>query len=304
MQPNRRRGRGKAAASIALVEAAATILKEIQPASVRAVCYRLFVLGLIKDMSKNSTGKVGTQLVTAREEGVIPWEWIVDETREAERVSTWEDPDAIIRAAVRSYRRDYWQDQPNRVEIWSEKGTIRGTLAPVLHEHGVSFRVMHGFASATALNSAAEDSIASDKPLTVLYLGDWDPSGLNMSEVDLPARLARYGGELKIKRIALTEADVGPGTTLPSFSADTKTGDSRHEWFVYRYGSRCWELDAMNPAILRQRVEDEITALLDVDRWNHAITIEKAERESMGDFMRAWNLSKSQPDPKYSEGRT
>ena len=33
----------------------------------------------------------------------------------------------------RSYRRDRWADQPEWVEIWSEKGTVRGTIAPVLH---------------------------------------------------------------------------------------------------------------------------------------------------------------------------
>ena len=29
-------------------------------------------------------------LKEAREQGDIPWEWIVDETRELERVSTWD----------------------------------------------------------------------------------------------------------------------------------------------------------------------------------------------------------------------
>jgi len=119
-------------------------------------------MGLIPDMSKNSTNKVSTQLVWAREKGMVPWEWIVDETREAESVSTWSDPDQIIRAAVKGYRRNYWQDQQVRVEVWSEKGTVRGTLAPVLNKLGVTFRVMHGFASATAINEIAEMSNTSD----------------------------------------------------------------------------------------------------------------------------------------------
>jgi hypothetical protein len=52
---------------------------------------------------------------------------------------------------ARSYRRDFWQQQPERVEVWSEKGTIRGVLQPVLDEYGVGFRVMHGFGSATTI---------------------------------------------------------------------------------------------------------------------------------------------------------
>jgi hypothetical protein len=83
--------RGKGKASLDLIEAAKEVLTEIQPASVRAVCYRLFVRKLIKDMSKGSVDRVGVQLVYAREKGIIPWEWIVDETRGLESIKCWKD---------------------------------------------------------------------------------------------------------------------------------------------------------------------------------------------------------------------
>jgi hypothetical protein len=60
-------GRGKSPKTVALIEAAFSILEEIQPASVRAVCYRLFTLGLIKNMDKAETNKVSTQLTWATE---------------------------------------------------------------------------------------------------------------------------------------------------------------------------------------------------------------------------------------------
>lgn len=298
MMPTKRQGRGKSRAALDLIEASHEILLEIQPASVRAVCYRLFTLGLISDMSKASTNKVSRQLVYAREQGIIPWEWVVDETREAERVSTWDNPDAIINAAVRGYRRDYWQDQPVRVEVWSEKGTVRGTVAPVLHEYGVTFRVMHGFASATALNAIAEASNESEKPLIALYVGDFDPSGMYMSEVDLPERLARYGSTVTLGRIALLNTDT---LSLPSFDVETKVKDGRYDWYRTRYGQRCWELDAMPPPLLRQRVEAEIRAHIIMDRWEHAVAVERAETQSMADFLAAWH-SKLRPATKYSQG--
>lgn len=68
--------RGKGKETLALVDAIKKILEEIQPASVRAACYRLFVRKLIDDMSKGSVDKVGKQLVYAREEGIVPWEWV------------------------------------------------------------------------------------------------------------------------------------------------------------------------------------------------------------------------------------
>lgn len=110
-----------------LIQASYDILEEIEPATVRAVCYRLFTAGIIPDMSERSTGKVSRQLTWARENDELPWEWIVDETRTPERVSSWADPKSYIRAVKRSYRKDLWRDQDNKVEVWSEKGTVRGT---------------------------------------------------------------------------------------------------------------------------------------------------------------------------------
>ncbi|MCL4182160.1 MAG: hypothetical protein KJ011_01780 [Burkholderiaceae bacterium] len=295
-------GRGKSKRSLELIDAAVRILEEIQPASVRAVCYRLFVEGFIASMAVKNTKRVSEQLVWARENDVIPWERIVDETRQAERVRAWDNPDQIIRAAVNGYRRDYWQDQPERVEVWSEKGTIRGTLAPVLDKFGVTFRVMHGFSSATAMNGIAEETRANHKPLTVLYLGDWDPSGLHMSERDIPSRLDRYDGEATVRRIALRVDDVATGTRLPSFDAESKTGDSRHRWFVENYGHRCWELDSLSPVTLRERVQAEIIRRLDVAAWGHAIDIEQAETDSMREFLLSWQRGKSGPDTKYPAG--
>ena len=293
-------GRGKSKKTIALISASSRILVEIQPASVRAVCYQLFTLNLIASMSKNETNRVSTQLTWARKNGIIPWEWIVDETRAPERVAAWEDPAEYIEVVKRSYRRDRWTDQPDWVEVWSEKGTIRGTLAPVLEEYGVTFRVMHGYGSATVINQVAVESQRSEKTLSVLYVGDWDPSGLHMSEVDLPRRLDEYGGDVDVIRIALTDDDCD--ADLPSFPTATKQRDPRHRWYRDRYGSRCWELDALNPVDLRDRVEGAIDRRLDHAAWNRAEVVERAERESLTSILAAWPGISGQAS-KCDEGR-
>ena len=282
--------RGKSKRSIKLIAAAQTILQEIQPASVRAVCYQLFIAGLIPNMGKSATNGVSRQLTWAREEGIIPWGWIVDESREAETSGRWSDPDAIIDAAVRGYRRDYWQDQPRRVEVWSEKGTVRGTLAPVLKEFGITFRVMHGYASATVVNTISEESQGDSKPLVALYVGDWDPSGLHMSEVDLPERLDRYGADLEMERVALTWDDTRAG--LPSFDPESKESDPRYQWFRRTIRTRCIELDALPPPELRERVRQTILCLIDHDLWSHAVDIERVEVESMREFSKSWQATK------------
>jgi hypothetical protein len=246
----------------------------------------LFTLGVIGSMTKAETNRVSVQLTWAREQGHMPWDWIVDETREAERVNVWQDPASYVETVRRSYRRDRWLDQPEWIEIWSEKGTVRGTLAPVLHEYGVTFRVMHGYGSATALHAAARETCRTEKLLTILYVGDWDPSGLHMSEVDLTRRLVRYGGNVHVVRLALTKSDTRSG--LPSFEVETKRHDPRYRWFRDHYGSRCWELDALSPVVLRHRVEEAITDHLDEEAWNRAEVAEAAERESLTSILNAW----------------
>lgn len=283
------RGRGKQ--TLGLIEASLKILEPIQPASVRAVSYQLFVRKLITGMTRNETNRVSRALTLAREEGTIPWEWIVDESREAEVARRWNNADDLVRVAVQQYRRDYWQDQDFRVEVWSEKGTVRGTLAPVLNEYGITFRVMHGYASATVVNSVAEFSSNEDyRPLVALYVGDWDPSGKHMSDFDLPRRLEKYGGDVELRRIALVDSDL---QGLPSFDTESKRKDPRYQWFRKNVGTASYELDAMSPPDLRNRVEAEIRSYIDIGKWNRAVEVEAAEVESMQQFQRSWKKSKT-----------
>jgi hypothetical protein len=292
----RRAGRGKAKRTVALIDAAIRILEEIQPATIRAVCYRLFVAGLIDSMGKSNTNTVSRLLVEQRELGNVPWGSVVDETREAERIASWDNPQQIIEAAVRSYRKDYWAAQPACLEVWSEKGTVRGTLQPVLDKYGVTFRVMHGYGSATALNDIAGQTKQSEKPLTVLYVGDWDPSGMHMSEIDLPRRLERYGARVVMTRLALDHEDIT--SDLPFFKAESKSKDPRHRWFTERYGGHCWELDALSPVALRERIDTAILDILDLEAWNHMVKIEAAERDSMAGLLTSWRESISMPANK------
>jgi hypothetical protein len=278
-------GRGMARASRDLISAMYGIAEAAQPITGRGVGYKLFTAGLIASMSTNEMQKVYRLLRLAREQGDIPWEWIVDETRELERVSTWSDPEAYARTVAQSYRRDFWDQQPRRVEVWSEKGTIRGVLKPVLDHYAVGFRVMHGFTSATAVNDVAEDR-RDGRRLIVLYVGDLDPSGMFMSERDLPQRLAEYGGNhVKLIRVALTpHQTVG----LPSFPASEKRKDPRYSWFVEHHGTRCWEIDAMDPRDLRECVDEAIQTFIEPVAWQRCEVVNKAELESLQTILSGW----------------
>jgi hypothetical protein len=58
-------------------------------------------------MATGEMQRVYRLLKEAREQDIIPWEWIVDESRMLERVSSWDDPEQYARCVINSYRRDY-----------------------------------------------------------------------------------------------------------------------------------------------------------------------------------------------------
>jgi hypothetical protein len=308
-------GRGRSQKRLDLVQLANEILEEIQPASVRAVCYQLFIRGLIPSMEKAQTNRVSTLLRDAREEGEIPWEHIAQEGREIESIATWADPEAYARATMMSYRRNKWSGQPSRIIVVSEKGTVRGTLGPVLDQYEVDFLPIGGYASATRVKDLAREG-DEDHPLLVLYLGDHDPSGRGMSDHDLPRRLLRYAIDdpdtnretkdelreasdetvasdledhgIEIRRIALDQDDCAALGHDMGFPARDKIKDPRYRGFVQRFGDRCWELDAMNPNDLRDRVTEAIEAELDREEWDRYVTAEKVERESITKTLKTW----------------
>jgi hypothetical protein len=279
-EPRSKKVRGRNKSTIKLIEAMKKIAEETHPITGRGIGYKLFAAGLISSMDEMP--KVYRALVQAREDGTIPWDWIVDETRAPEAVETWASSAEMARDFF--FRRDLWQTQAERVEVWSEKGTVRGVVWPVLAELGVTFQVLHGFNSATCMWNISQNG-NDDRPLVALYIGDYDPSGMNMSEHDIPARLKEYGGDhVELKRIALTAEQT---TSLRSFPAsdkgpkDGKKGDPRYKWFVKNYGDQCWELDAMDPRQLRDLVRAEINALIDPVSWAEQEALQEREKRSI-----------------------
>jgi hypothetical protein len=306
-------GRGKAQKSLDLIETAHDILAEIAPASFRAVCYQLFNRGLIDSMEKANTNRISGLLTAAWEDGTIPWEWIVQEGRSIEQVSTWRDPAAFARTVMGTYREDKWEAQPRHVMVISEKGTVRGSLKPVLDAFEVDFFPVGGFNSSTRVHEQAQ-SVSPDHPLLLLYLGDYDPSGMGMSTQDLPRRFASYADDadaptreeardwtddevayylgklgLEFRRVALLEDDGRLLGRRLGFPAAEKQRDTHYQWFVDHYGDDCWELDALSPVELRARVEYSVRVEIEPVAWNRYVQAERMERKFIEPTLARWN---------------
>ena len=91
-EPCSKKGRGMAQRSLDLIQAMRFEAKAAHPITGRGIGYKLFTAGLIPSMARSEMQRVYRLLKEAREQGRIPWDWIVDETRELERTSTWDNP--------------------------------------------------------------------------------------------------------------------------------------------------------------------------------------------------------------------
>ena len=111
----------------------------------------------------------------------------------------------------------------------------------------------------------------------LIYLGDHDPSGLDMSR-DITERLELFGADVTLRRIALNFDQVERYSPPPN---PAKVTDSRAEGYIRRFGHSSWELDALPPQVIDKLITDEIRNYLDTVRYLRACDRQEEERKSI-----------------------
>jgi len=258
-----------------LIEQARRILDEESPMTIRQLFYRLVSAEAVENCRAHYQ-KVSRLMTMARDREEIGWDSIVDRSRPVYRACTWTNLRQRFEHAAKVYRRDAWQDQPNYVEVWSEKDAVVGSIEEVTDRYAVPLRVTRGFSSTTVMHEMAESFQGIEKPVYVYYIGDHDPSGRAIDR-DVAARLQSYGAEFTMTRLAIHPEDIRK-FNLPALRI--KPTDSRADAFEKEHGTQCVELDALPPAELRRRIEEAIVKKLDPYLWERARRAEQAERET------------------------
>ena len=138
----------------------------------------------------------------------IDWDLIIDGTRRLDVPSTWDSPKQLLEAALRQFQTDRWAGQRGRVEMWSEKDTAYTILAPVAEELQIPFQVNRGNKSTSFMHPAAVRCKEREQHTLILYVGDHDPSGVEM-DADVKSRLHRYdAAHVTFRRVALTKEQI------------------------------------------------------------------------------------------------
>jgi hypothetical protein len=183
-----------------------------------------------------------------------------------------------IGSAATSYREDLWAGQHYRPEVWIEKDALLGVIEGVCNELRVPYFACRGNNSQSEQYKAgkryAEHLAAGLQPI-VLHLGDHDPNGLDMTR-DNDERLAMFArSRVEVRRLALNIDQVQQNGPPPNPAKET---DSRFAGYVAEYGHDCWELDALDPAVIADLVRDNVQAMIEPKAWDAALAREELNR--------------------------
>ena len=252
--------------------------RQHRPVTVRQIFYRLSTLEAV-DKSERGYKVVGRLCTQMRLDGEIPFSYFADNTRWMRRPRTYNTIQEALELTAQTYRKSLWQNQTAAAEIWLEKEALAGVIYPVTSLWDVPLMVVKGYPSVTFLHTAASqmknDYFHHNRITKIFYLGDRDPSGLDIFR-NITERIPEFAQNTPIifSHVAVTTAQVRRWQ-LPS--RPTKKSDSRAKDFE----GESVELDAILPSDLRQLVTDCIEKVIDSSQLEQLREIEKMEKESV-----------------------
>ncbi len=270
---------------MALINKAISILDEYSEQnyvlSLRQLYYQMVARDIVPNSMKSYT-MVGTLISDARLAGLIDWQMIEDRGRDVHYPSHWSSPAEIIKTASRSFRIDLWEGQSHYVEVMVEKDALSGILEPICAELDVRFTANKGYSSSSALfeaGSRISNAYLNGLKPCVIYFGDHDPSGMDMTR-DIEDRLKLFSGgaEFEVKRLALNYDQVKQYRPPEN---PAKANDSRFDSYKKLYGTSSWELDALEPKVLSDLLITSVVNLLDKKVWKKARDKQERMREDL-----------------------
>lgn len=286
--------------TLALLQTCNDILSEYSEEGYALTLRQLYYQLVSRDLIANTVqeySKLGTAISNGRLAGFIDWEMIIDRGRETLAAPYWKDPQDFLDSVCPQFAIDVWKTQPVHVEVMCEKQALEGIVAPVCRELNVPFSSNKGYVSQSFLWRKSQEFLSllldGKVEIILLYLGDHDPSGLDMDR-DLLERLETFLREdgcrheqdafedrIQVTRVALTREQIHKYNPPPN---PAKLTDSRAGDYIKEHGPYSWELDSLEPRVLTKMVRLSIMAFIDDDLWSKAQEKEQRMYDSLRDM--------------------
>jgi len=238
------------------------------PVTLRQVHYYLVATQVVANTYSNykTLSKVTTR---AREAETFPE--LEDKTRTAEVLGAFEDLSEFALGVARHFHLDRTRGQEYQVVVAVEKRGLVDQVFRAVGERGWMVVPVAGYGSHTIKHDVAEQVEADGRPSVLLYLGDFDASGMDI-ERDF---VAKTDFSSKVIRVALTAEQVAE-YDLPT--AVDKERDSRAAAFAAQYGHVQVEIDALPMDLLRDLLIAEVDQWWDRSTWEAVVAEERALR--------------------------
>jgi len=268
------------AASLAVIDKANEIIESYATQGYDLTLRQLYYQFVARDLIPNTQReykKLGSIINDGRLAGLIDWDRLVDRTRNVQLNSHWTHPKHIVEVCAEQYQIDKWQDQESRIEVWIEKDALIGVIEGVCQREDVSYFSCRGYNSQSEMWGASirlfKHYEESGQHPVIIHLGDHDPSGIDMTR-DIEDRLRLFGLDITVERIALNMDQVEKYGPPPN---PAKITDSRAKQYIHDFGTKSWELDALEPTMLEKLIASKIARYRDEKLWAKMVVREKRD---------------------------
>lgn len=252
--------------------------------TLRQVYYQLVARDHIPNRIQEYS-KLSRILVFGRMNGLVDWDHIEDRLRRP-WIPHWNEGvvDAL-KDTMDQYRLDRQRGQEKYIEVWTEKDAVSNILKRSSIFYHIRLVVNRGYTSCSAIKEAFDRMDGCDRMAMILYVGDHDPSGLDMIR-DIKDRLNEFGlPDFEMIHVALTMAQIEEFDPPPN---PAKITDPRAAWYIRTHGSESWELDALRPEVLSTIVDSAIHENVDINKFLKIRTKEDWDKKELEKIMKGW----------------
>lgn len=214
------------------------IIGEYQEQGYRLTLRQLYYQLVSRDFIPNKASeyeKLSVLLKEGRMGGIVDWDAIEDRLRIPSKPSSFESPEKILMAAAEQFEMPRMEGQECYIEVWVEKDALSGVLSRVTRPYHIPILVNRGYSSASAMHDAFlrfnRALKEGSKSIRVLYLGDFDPSGVDMVR-DVEQRIREFflGTSRRRSSGKIAEAGKGKGNAPKNGSKPRPLSRLKRSW--------------------------------------------------------------------------
>ena len=275
----------------AIINKANEIIDEYAAEGLMLTLRQIYYQFVARDLIANKMAeykRLGSIINDGRLAGLIDWNAIEDRTRNLQANYHNTDPADAMQDALDYFMLDHWADQEYRPEVWIEKEALVGVIDGICKELDVPYFACKGYVSQSEMWSAAQRLNRhgeNGQQSVIIHLGDHDPSGMDMTR-DINDRQNLFADNPPIvRRIALNMSQVDQFNPPPN---PAKLTDTRANGYISEFGSQSWELDALEPKVLRHLIESTVKEYRDDDTYANTLEQQAEYRKVMENLRDNW----------------